>query len=156
MYGSTQELIEALQSTPETLETLLSGVTMEQARIARANEGWSIVEVMCHMRDTEEFVIERMHMMRDTSPAMIGSFDQEALAYERWYAQANLQEALAAFVRARSQHIAELAALTPEQWELSAEHNKLGMVTIYSHTLHMLWHDAIHMAQIARQLQVPL
>jgi hypothetical protein len=153
MYDSYRELVEALQATPETLAGLLQGVTPNQAREARGgDEGWSVIEVVCHLRDTEAFALQRLQTMRDEAQPVIGGFDQEAWARERDYASAELAAALAEFQSWRARHTAALAALSTEQWERIGQHLKLGPVSISNHTLHLVWHDAIHLAQIARQL----
>ena len=117
------------------------------------DEGWSVVEVLCHLRDAEEQALERMRLMRDHDNPVIAAYDQDSWASERNYAAADLHEALAAFHRFRSQHIAELAQLSPQQWKRSGQHEEQGEITIADHTLHIAAHDAVHAAQIARQLK---
>jgi hypothetical protein len=154
MPDVSQDLLDALRAAPEVLEGLLDGCTQEQANAARGgDEGWSVVEVVCHLRDAEERALERMRLMRDEDNPVITAYNQEAWAKERNYAATDLREALAAFNRFRAQHIAELAQLSPQQWERSGQHEERGNMTISSHTLHMAAHDAIHAAQIARQLK---
>jgi hypothetical protein len=66
MYDTAKDLLDAFRATPDILEGLLEGCTEEQARAARGgDEGWSIVEVMCHLRDAEERALERMRTIRD-------------------------------------------------------------------------------------------
>ena len=94
-----------------------------------------------------------MRLMRDTTDPVIAAYDQERWARERLYAGASLPEALAAFNRFRAQHVTELAQLSPLEWQRSGRHEEQGMITINSHTLHIVAHDALHAAQIARQLK---
>ena len=154
MHNIAQDLLDALQATPEIVETLLDGCTQEQATAARGgDEGWSIVEVVCHLRDAEEEAFSRMRLMRDNAHPVIVAYDQDLWARERNYAEASLREALAAFNRFRAQHVTELAQLSPQEWERTGQHEEQGTITISSHTLHMVSHDALHAAQIARQLK---
>jgi hypothetical protein len=154
MYNISQDLLDALRSAPEVLEALLNGCTQEQATAARGgDEGWSVVEVICHLSDAEEEALSRMRLMRDHNNPVIVAYDQELWARERNYAAADLHEALAAFNRFRAQHITELAQLSLQEWERSGQHEEQGTITISSHTLHIVSHDAIHAAQIARQLK---
>lgn len=154
MYNIAQDLLDALRATPEVLEALLDGCTQEQATAARGgDEGWSVVEVVCHLRDAEEEALSRMRLMRDNIAPVIAAYDQERWAREYNYAQASLQDALAAFARFRTQHVNELVQLSPQEWEHSGQHEEQGTITISSHALHIVSHDAIHAAQIARQLK---
>ena len=155
MYDLNHDLLDALKATPETLTGLLTGISDAQALSARGgDENWSIVEVVCHLRDAEEFFIQRMQSMRDQeNPAIIG-YDQEALARQRNYKAANLQAALAEFIVFRQQMIREFSNLTSDQWLRTGQHNELGQITIFAQAVHHAAHDAIHCAQIARQLRL--
>ncbi len=154
MYNTTQDLLDALRATPEVLETLLDGYTQTQAATARGgDEGWSVIEVVCHLRDAEEQALARMRLMRDTTDPAIAAYDQERWARERNYPEASLREALAGFTRFRVQHVTELERLSLQEWERSGRHEEQGSITISSHTLYIVAHDALHTAQIARQLK---
>ena len=153
MYDLHQELLNALCATPDTLVGLLAGFSEEQARSAKGGEeNWSVVEVICHLRDAEEISLQRTLAMRDQENPQIIGYNQETLAQERDYQNANLEEALSGFVAFRKQHLAVLSALTPTQWECSGQHNEFGRITIFAFALHKVSHDANHCAQIARQL----
>lgn len=153
MYGNTSDLLDALRSAPAVFEALLYGSTQEQLATARGgDEGWLVVEVLCHLRDAEERALERMRAMRDAVNPHIPAYNQDLWAQERNYAGANVREALAAFLSFRAQHIAELATLSMQQWERTGQHEEQGQVTIYAQTLHIVAHDLMHAAQIARQL----
>lgn len=162
MYDLHREIIETLSATPKTLAGLLRGVDESQARSAvGGDEGpdssgadWSVIEVLCHLRDGEEISFGRMKAMRDQeNPAIIG-FDQDAQARDNKYSEADLAPALTEFIRLRAEYVAALSALTPEQWERTGQHNEIGEISIFTHALHRTHHDAIHCAQIARQLSI--
>ena len=154
MYSTAQDLLDALRAIPEVLEALLDDCTQVQATAARGGgEGWSVIEVVCHPRDAEEQALARMRLMRDITDPVIAAYDQERWARERNYPEASLREALAAFTRFRAQHVTELAQLSAQEWERSGQHEEQGTITISSHTLHIVAHDALHTAQIARQLK---
>ena len=155
MYDLHRELIETLAATPETIAGLLRNVDEAQARSAKGgDENWSVVEVICHLRDAEGIGITRMKAMRDQEDPQIIGFDQDELAREKKYAEEDLASALADFTRMRAEYVAELAALTPKQWQRPGHHNEIGDITILAHTTHRTYHDAIHCAQIARQLSI--
>ncbi|MFZ6027159.1 MAG: DinB family protein [Chloroflexota bacterium] len=153
MYNVHQDLINALRATPDTLTALLTGVSQEEARSAKGgDEGWSVAEVLCHLRDTEEFSIQRVTLMRDQENPDLIPFDQEQLAVTRNYTAEDMHAALFAFIRSRQQYVAILEALPTESWERPGNHLEAGQITIFSYVLHIAAHDAVHCAQIARQL----
>jgi hypothetical protein len=154
MYNTTRDLLDALRVTPDTLTGLLVGITQEQAQKARGgDEGWSVIEVLCHLRDAEEYGLQRDILMRDHDNPAILPWDQEKLALEQNYAAQNLRAVLAEFITLRQQRIAVLEGLSPEGWKRTGNHREIGVIDIFSHVLHMVSHDAIHCAQIARQIK---
>lgn len=153
MYDTGRDLLDALTAAPDTFRYLLRDVTQEQAEAARGgDEGWSVVEVMCHLRDAEERAVERVRLMRTEDNPVLAGYDQDAWVTERNYAAQDLHEALAAYIRFRQQHIEELSALSPDEWERPGRHEEQGNITIATHTLHIVAHDSQHAAQLARQL----
>ncbi len=147
MYDSCQDLIDALNATPVVIAVLVHQAGKRQST---PQDGWGALEIICHMRDVEERALERMRAMRDAADPLLPAYNQETWVKERDYASADLQDALQSFQHFRSQHIAELSALSPEQWRQKGEHEELGQIDIFGHTLHIVSHDWIHTAQIAR------
>lgn len=153
MYDIPKDLLDAFRAAPTTLEALLRDCTQEQAQAARGgDENWSVVEVVCHLRDAEQRGLERTRAMRDEDDPFLPAFDQEAWARQHHYAAGDLREAFEGFLSLRAQHVADLAALSPAAWERTGQHEEQGRITISAHTLHLVSHDSIHAAQIARQL----
>lgn len=153
MYDIPGDLLDAYRAAPDIYRAILADCTQERAVGAKGgDEGWSVIEVMCHMRDAEENALERMLAMRDQDNPLLPGYDQEEWARERRYSEQNLQEALNSFIRFREQHVAALESLSAQDWNRPGRHEKRGAIDITSHTLHMAAHDAQHAAQIARQL----
>jgi hypothetical protein len=154
MYDTPKDLLDAYRAAPDIFRALLADISQEQAANARGgDEGWSVVEVMCHLRDGEEREVERIRAMRNQDNPALPGYDQEEWARERNYAGENLQSALEAFIRFREEHIAELEALKPEEWERTGIHEDYGQIDIKAKTIHIAAHDSQHAAQIARQLR---
>jgi uncharacterized damage-inducible protein DinB len=153
MYDTYADLLDAMRAAPEILDALLEGVSAETARVARGgDEGWSVVEVLCHLRDAERMFLGRAEAMRDEETPHLPAFDQDEAARQGNYAAADLRAVLAELRELRQKHVAALSGLPPEGWERSGLHSELGRVTISAQTLHMVAHDAVHAAQIGRQI----
>jgi len=153
MYDQSKDLLDALRAGTDVLEGLLVGCGDDEARAARGgDEGWSVVEVVCHLRDAEERAAERVRMMLAEVEPFLAAYDQNVWARERDYAGATLRPAVAAFARFRAAHVAQLEGLDAGGWARTGRHEEQGTITIASHALHMASHDASHGAQIARAL----
>lgn len=152
MYDEIGDLLQAYRATPDVLRGLLLGRTTTQLATRGGDEGWTVVEVICHLRDAEERALRRTRAMRDQDHPIIEGYNQEQLARDGNYASAKLEEALAAFFGFRQAHVHELEALIPEQWDRAGQHTEVGPISIRNQIQHMTAHDAIHLAQIARQI----
>ena len=153
MYNTIQDLLNAYQATPETLKTLLRNYSSQEIVASHAvEEEWSVVEIICHLRDTEEASLKRTRLMRDENHPKLTARDAAKLAIEQNYTSAPLDATLDAFLQFRATHLQELKDLTSEQWECAGEHIWAGQITIREQIAHLVAHDAIHLAQISRQL----
>ena len=153
MYNTIQDLLDAYRATPETLQALLRDYSPERsATVKGGEEDWSVVEVICHLRDSEEASLQRTRSMRDQTQPKLTARDPAKLAIELNHASTPLDSAFSAFLKFRASHIQELTGLSAEQWERTGEHPSVGRITISVMIAHLVAHDAIHLAQISRQL----
>lgn len=143
-------LLDALRASQIVFMQLLYGVTQEQAQATRGgDEQWTVVQVICHLRDNEQFRLERIRLMRTKDNPHIVAYDQEKLAKERNYAADDLGTAFGAFLRYRYDVIAEFQSLSPAEWERTGEHEEQGLITIGDQLVRAVTHDTMHAAQIA-------
>jgi uncharacterized damage-inducible protein DinB len=153
MFNAIHDLLTAYRATPETLQTLLRYYSQAKVvRVGGGEEGWSVAEVICHLRDSEEASLKRTRLMRDQNDPQLSARDPDKLAIELNYASTPLDAALSDFLKFRAEHIQELTALSPEQWERTGQHPSAGQITISGLIAHLVAHDAVHLAQISRQL----
>ena len=151
-YDTFGETIHALRLTPELLAVAVKNLTPEQAKKQPAEGEWSVLEVVCHLRDVEEVSYGRFRAIRDSDNPVVYGADANALAIQNNYRADDLHKALAAFSEKRATLVAELAALSPEQWLREGRHVSNGPLSILNNSLHAAWHDVNHLGQIARQL----
>ena len=155
MFDERAELIEVYRGTPAVLRALLRGVPDEVLRgggRGAGEEEWSVVEVVCHLRDAEERSLTRIRRMRDEDRPVLAGYDQAELARASRYRDQSVIRALERFARLRVEHVATLEALAPGDWQRCGEHEEAGEITIQQLTAHMAAHDAVHLAQIARRI----
>ena len=150
MYDERAELLDVYRSTPVVLRALLRGIDRDQARARPAADGWSIVEVVAHLGDTDERALDRVRRMVQEDDPLLPGYDEAALAVERRYREMDLGEALDRFAGVRARHVAALSALAPAEWSRTGRHEEVGAITVQSLTAHMAAHDAVHLAQLAR------
>lgn len=153
MYDAAAELVAAYRSTPETLQALLRGLPHEMIRAGgQGDDSWSIVEIVWHLRDTEERCLARVRLMLAEDNPVIEAYDEDALARDSNYRDLPIGRAFQEFSRIRGEQIELLASLGADGWQRSGQHSEIGQITIQQLTAHHVSHDAIHLAQISRRM----
>ena len=148
--------IKTLKRTPVLMDALLCGVTQERALAARdGDEGWTAVEIMCHLRDFEGIFFERAQRIVAEDNPELPYVDHEVLAREHDYLAQDLGAAYAAWIETRQAFIEWLKARETTDWERTGVHPENGPYTLLEQALQVCTHDVDHLEQIARVLELP-
>jgi hypothetical protein len=147
------ELLDVYAKGPLVLEALLRDITDDELRRAGAGEDrWSILEIVCHLRDAEHLVRERYRKMRDEDNPFMAAWHPDIVAGEGDYREQPLGDAIEGFARARAASVDILGDLDAAGWQRGGIHQENGAITIESLATHMAFHDTVHLAQISRRL----
>src|SRR5215831_12644395 len=151
---SREERTQCLTRTADALAAAIQG--QSEAVLARRPDArnWSAVEIVCHLRDSEEIFAERMEQIvaMDVDPRLIVT-DPDRWAEDRQYLANNAERALGAFRRRRAETLKTFGDLTVAQWGKGGIHPVLGRITLDGFLAVMAWHDDNHLAQFTRALQ---
>ncbi len=145
--------ISMMRLTCETLGHVLQDLTANQARALRdGDDGWSIIEILCHLRDFDEIFYQRAVMMLKLEYPQLPGYDHEAMAIERAYQQEDLQDAYKTLRSSRQRFIQFFEALSPQQWERGGVHPERDSFTMTDAAMQVGLHDLDHLEQITRVL----
>jgi hypothetical protein len=145
--------LRTLRKTPFLLETLLRGMSpQDAARLRDGADGWSIVYILCHMRDEEDIFAQRVRDLLAKPRPTFGYALNDELAVKNRYDAADYPAVLDDFMARRRAFIALLETVTDDQWLLEGEHPLQGPATLLDVALNVGLHDVDHMEQIARCL----
>ncbi len=152
-YVNPERFQTALGRTRVILAALVADLSQSAAaRATDGPDGWSVIEVVCHLRDFEGFFLGRAELMVTGGNPQLPAYDHEQLARERDYAHQELRQALRDYRRERERHLAFLAGLSPEQWSASGVHPEMGPITLLDQTVQVSLHDLDHTHQIVKCL----
>lgn len=132
--------------------------TIESAnadRLARRPDAknWAAVEVVCHLRDTEESFLDRMRLIATTDDPRFITTSPDRWAEERQYLKNDAAVALTAFRARRHDTLEFFAALAETDWSRAGHQmDSRGRRTIDDFLSVMAWHDENHIAQLRRAL----
>jgi len=140
-----------MEMTARTLGHLLAPVSQEQATTLRDGaDGWTIVEVVCHLRDFDGFFRGRAELLLAEETPLLPAYDHEAIAIARNYNADRLTDAYAALLRSRAATQALFAGLTEEQWKRGGIHPEVGPFSLTDAAFQVSLHDQTHTEQILK------
>ncbi len=150
---SLEQSLHTLAVHQETLKYLTSLVTPEEAREFRERpDTWTILEIMCHLKDFEMVFIERVEQMLKKITPSFTAYDQDAMVVSNKYSEQILSEVVQAFTLYRERTISLFKGLEPQQWQRMGLHPKKGRMTVADMPENMIFHDSKHIRQISRIL----
>lgn len=147
-------MISALKKSHLVLGMMIADVTQEQAQQLRDGAaGWSVLEIVCHVRDYQELLFERVRRMVEEERPALKPYDEtarEAMVIEGQYNQQDMRAVYADFCSMRETLIGYLRDLTAEQWQRVGTHPMLGEDDVSVEVFHIITHDVDHAEQIGR------
>ena len=143
------EALAQLRDTARQVATFLDG--LDEARLARpaADGGWSMRQVMSHLRDSEGVLNFRVDLMaREDDPTL------ESQAVFAWAANeasrpATTAEIYRTYHESRLRTLAILEGLSPWDWLRSGYHTEFGPVTILQQASYFATHEQTHLASLS-------
>lgn len=148
--------LRGMKKSPVLLDALLNGITQERALVARdGDDGWNVVEIVCHLRDFEAIFFDRAQQIVAEDRPTLEPFDHEALAVERKYSEQALDEVFEDYVAKRTAFVTWLNERDEADWQRVGVHPEVGEYTLLEQVLQVPLHDLDHLEQVARVLGLP-
>jgi len=139
---TVDQLLEAVANVPAVL-------------LARrpAPEAWAGIEVLGHLRDSEEWFHTRGTWALVMDEPAFPRNNPDRWAAERQYIRHDAGQTIAAFARFRNEMLALFRGLTADHWGRGGVHlDGRGRRTIDEFLTVMAWHDDNHLDQLRRAL----
>jgi hypothetical protein len=116
-------------------------------------DAWAPVEIMCHLRDTEEWFLVRLRWIVEMDEPVFPRNNPDRWARERQYLRNDAVAALEAFRRWRDETLVFFEALPESAWARGGVHSdSRGRRSIDEFLSVMAWHDDNHLDQLTRAL----
>lgn len=145
--------IRLMQNSVKTLGHILQLVPPETAVSRRDGpNGWTILEVICHLRDFDGFFYDRVIMMLEQDHPTLPAYDHEQIAIDRRYNEQNLHQAYADLVASRERFVTLFKSLDAAQWSRTGIHPERNSFGITDAAIQVGHHDNDHLEQITRIL----
>ncbi|HXC77506.1 MAG TPA: DinB family protein [Candidatus Acidoferrum sp.] len=142
-FDEPADLIGSCEASLDTLGLLIGDMSEE---VQDRGGAWTIAQVLNHLLDTEQRYYSRVRRMRkELKPKMRMMPDPD-------YKRLSALRAWSQFYELRQGHPKLLRSLQPAEWGREGSLTPIGDITIASLVRHMVAHDSMHTAQIARRL----
>lgn len=145
--------LATLKATPVRLKLALKGLSKKLSLWSPAPGKWSILEIVCHLRDMEREAYrdryQRVLTAADGTEPTLPDVDGDVVSLERDYTNARLSEALREWTALRKETLRLLRGVKASQWRLAGIHETAGRLTLTDLLIrHVVGNDEAHLAQI--------
>ena len=142
-----------LEKTADELAATIKGQAVPALTKRPDEKNWAGVEVLCHLRDTEEAFNGRFQMFLAVDDSKLLPADPDRWAVDRQYLRCDAGEAIEAFRKRRAENLDVFRKLAPDQWSRGGTHPTRGKMTFESFLNLMCYHDDVHLDQLKRALE---
>jgi len=150
--ASLEEQMARMDRTADDLAVAIKGTPDHLLGKRPDDKNWSALEVLCHLRDTEESFMTRFQTIMAMDDPKFPPAEPDRWASERQYLKNDARDAIEAFRIRRDESLKFLRGLRPEQMQRGGIHATRGRMTIVDFVGLMAWHDDNHLDQLKRAL----
>lgn len=145
-----RRFFETLAATPQALKAAIRGLPRKLLLFTPAPGKWSILEILCHMRDMErEAYLARYRRILTEDEPRLPDINGEALAIERDYRNAKAAEVVREWLALRRENLQMLRKTGRAQWARAGVHETAGRLTMEDFIRrHAVGNDEAHLGQI--------
>jgi hypothetical protein len=141
-------LYQELRNSTEIINTLLLGISQEEAQYKPTPEAWSILEVTCHLYDTErEDFREHLDFILHRQGEEYHEIAPQAWVKDRQYNEQDFQEMQDKFFSERRKSLQWLKGLADADWDVTYT-SKYGSMTAGEMFCSWVAHDNLHIRQL--------
>lgn len=144
------ECLRIIKSTPANLKALLKGLPKAVLLWTPAPGKWSILEIVCHIRDMEEHAyLDRFRRVLAENEPTLPDIDGDVYSLQNDYRSQKLSAVLSEWRRLRRESLKVLSTVKGEQWQRVGIHEAAGPLSL-DDLLHRLAYgnDRAHLEQI--------
>lgn len=147
-----KDTIFEMEKTMDLFAAAIQGASEAALSKRPDTKNWSAKEIICHVRDTEEFFLNRFQMILSFPEPQFSLADAERWVAERQYLRNDAGEAISAFGKRRQETLQFINQIKPEEWERTCIHKVRGRMTLRDYFHLLASHDKVHLEQVKRAL----
>ncbi len=132
------------------LRAHVADLTPSDLRRPEAPSKWSVLDVICHLADSELIYGYRLRLLvAEDEPVMVG-YDQDRWAQRLHHDAADVNRELERLEQLRGFNLRFLQLLDDAEWERVGRHSERGVESVRRLFQMLAAHDLVHLRQIER------
>lgn len=146
-----QRYIAIIRKNLAILNHLMHLLTPQEARTWRdGGDGWTVLEVLCHLRDFDTIFGQRVvSMLAGGEPTFVRA-DHDQMALDNHYNDQDVMAVLADLNASRAALLAEFEGFSADQLAIRGTHPESGAWTVMHSIAQIAYHDTNHIEQMTR------
>jgi hypothetical protein len=145
-------VLDQLARGPGLVRQVIDAMPAELRKRRPAPGMWSAYEHAVHLAMVDPIMMRRLdYMLSDPSPR-IKSYEPSRDEEEGALLKLDLDAEMDRYERQRAEFIAKLRQLTPQQWQITAEHDEYSHYGVFIMARHIALHDLHHAYKIEERL----
>ncbi|HSP54728.1 MAG TPA: DinB family protein [Dehalococcoidia bacterium] len=142
------DIVAYLRGGPDLVGHACRGLTDDQLRQRPTSGEWSLIELLCHLRDSAiEEGMRTRRMVEEDNPTL-EPYDEQTRALERNYMAEDPAKAATALRGYLTGYAYQLERFSEAEWERPGFHPESGPVTVRSRAELEVEHIAAHIEQM--------
>jgi hypothetical protein len=142
--------ISSLEDSVKKIESYLRGVSNEQAQWKPRPEKWSILEVVNHLYDEEQYDFrKRIDLILHTPDKDWPPIDPEGWVKDHEYYKKDYQLSVKNFILERNKSLEWLSTLSKPDWDQTYLHPIIGPLKAGDLLASWATHDFLHLRQLS-------
>lgn len=148
-------IFQTLELNQSSFEFFAKSVTQEESQILRdvkpdGSAGWTVLEVMSHLRDAEEQFLLRVNCALENCEKAFPVFSPEEMAVEKNYNLGSLESVIQQLKENRTVLFDKFKAVQADEWGYTGVHASKGITSVADLFVQVPLHDAKHVRQLSR------
>ena len=150
---NVDNLIQSLERFGSMLPAVVRDVNSDDAAWKPEDGAWSILEIVSHLADEEEFDFRvRIESTLNDPQADWPPIDPEGWAVQRKYNEGWLSDVVERFTQQRNQSVVWLRSLKHPDWSRAHVHPRFGPFPAGDVFAAWVAHDYLHLRQISKRM----
>lgn len=147
------QALEHLKHTPQTVASYLEGLTDDDLNRQPSDGGWSIYQVLLHLRDAQYLLHFRLGLILEQEQPTLESQAVFEWASKEEAGSANPTGVFDAYQQSRQETLARLENIPLKDWWRPGKHQEFGMVNLLQQASYFAAHELTHLPQLGRLAQ---